>query len=184
MKAAVTAAGRKNMAALAKDGKYFAVRNKMRSGKVTPDDLKATYDGKTVVEWIWDDITKWKGAVDMGEPSLLAFKLMSELKYRCVSATFNPISISMTFGSLFPRLQLLCGLQNADVSSPRMPGGGWEWHGVMEYTSDFFKRIISKSNKVLASTSSTVDIGQQSSQRGMSMLLQPFSRPSPGFSPH
>jgi hypothetical protein len=103
LKAAVTAAGRKNMAALAKEGKYFAVRNKMRSGKFTPGDLKASCDGKTVVQWIWGDMTKLNVAVDMGEPSLVACKLMSELKYRYVSA-FN--HILMSFISMFFRLQL------------------------------------------------------------------------------
>jgi hypothetical protein len=86
--AAVTAAERKNMASLAKDGKYFAVRHMMRAGKVTTGDLKATCDGKTVVEWVWDGMTKWNFAADLDEDSLLAFKLMSELKYRYVSA-FN-----------------------------------------------------------------------------------------------
>jgi hypothetical protein len=89
LKADVTAADRKNIAALAKECKYFAVRNKMRSGKVTPGDLKATFDGKTVVEWVADEMAKWNFSADLDENSLLAFKLMSELKYRYVS-TFNP----------------------------------------------------------------------------------------------
>jgi hypothetical protein len=78
------------MAALAKEGKYFAVRHMMRAGKVTTGDLKATSDGKTAVEWVWDAMTKWNFAADLNEDSLLAFKLMSELKYRYVS-TCNPI---------------------------------------------------------------------------------------------
>ncbi len=75
--AAVTAAERKNMASLAKDGKYFAVRHMMRAGKVTTGDLKAPCDGKTVVEWVWDGMTKWNFAADLDEDSLLAFKLVT-----------------------------------------------------------------------------------------------------------
>jgi hypothetical protein len=73
------------MAALAKECKYFAIRQMMRSGKVTADDLKATYDGKTVAEWVWDGMTKWTFEAVLDEASLLPFKLMSELKYRYVS---------------------------------------------------------------------------------------------------
>ncbi len=52
----------------------------------------------------------------------------------------------------------------------------------MEYTSDFFEGIC-RSNNDLAKKMSTVDEGQQAFQPGMSMLLEQFSRPSPGFSP-
>jgi hypothetical protein len=78
------------MAVLAKEGNYFAVRHMMRSGKVTPGDLKSTCNGKTVFEWVWDRMATWNFAADVDADSLLAFKLMSELKYRYVS-TLLPI---------------------------------------------------------------------------------------------
>ncbi len=132
MQAAVTAAG-KNMASLAKDGKYFAVRHMMRAGKVTTGDLKATCDGKTAVEWVWDGMTKWNFAADLDEDSLLAFKLMSELKYRYVS-TFSPLFFLRIGGKIsslnifdIVRFFLERFLQNADVSSLRLPGNVGEF---------------------------------------------------------
>jgi hypothetical protein len=115
------------LASLAKNGKYFAVRQMMRAGKVTTGDLKATCDGKTVVEWVWDGMTKWNFAADLDDESLLAFKLMSEVKYRYVS-TFN-LFFSFRIGGkiwsfiIFNLVQILERLlQNADVSSLRLPG--------------------------------------------------------------
>ncbi len=86
--AAVTAAGNK-MAALAKDGKYFAVRHMMRAGKVTTEDLKATCDGKTVVEWVWDAMRELDLGCHLDGNSFHALKLEWELTYRYVS-TCNP----------------------------------------------------------------------------------------------
>ncbi len=81
LQAAVTAAGSKTMAALAKERKYFALRRKMRSWNVTDDDLNSTCDGKTVLEWARDHVANSDLATDLER-----FKLVAELEYRYVSA--------------------------------------------------------------------------------------------------
>ena len=42
----------KNIAELAKERKYFAIRFRMRSGKVSRRDLTSTFEGKTVEQWL------------------------------------------------------------------------------------------------------------------------------------
>ena len=113
------------MAALAKEEKYFAMRHMMRAGKVTDAALSASCDGKTAVEWVWDAMTKWNFAADMNDDSLLAFKLMSELKYRYVS-NLNPVdryfpANSKTLRLMLPLLCFVCSEDGCELSS----SSGW-----------------------------------------------------------
>jgi hypothetical protein len=77
--------GPPNLAKLAREEKYFAIRHRMRAGKVAESSLKGTYQGATAVEWLWKAVCNWNFAMRLDEDSLVPFKILAEMKHRYVS---------------------------------------------------------------------------------------------------